>query len=115
MRLVLARADAGDDRALLGLDVYVHRLRAGIAAMAATLGGIDALVFTGGVGQHAAPVRARAIDRLGFLGIAIDRGRNEAAAGDADVSADHAAVRTLVLEAREDLVIAGEVRAVLEG
>jgi acetate kinase len=110
MREVLARADEG---AQLALDVYCHRLRAGIAAMAAALDGLDALVFTGGVGERAPAVRAAAADGLRFLGVALDGGRNDAANGDADVSAAGAPVRTLVVSAREDLEIAAQVRALL--
>jgi len=113
MREVLARADGGDDEARVALGVYVHRLRAGIAAMAAALGGLDTLVFTGGVGERSAAVRAAAADGLGFLGVALDAGRNGAPDGDADVSADGAPVRTLVVPAREDLEIARQVRALL--
>jgi acetate kinase len=113
MREVLARADGGDDEARVALGVYLHRLRAGIAAMAAALGGLDALVFTGGVGERSPPVRAAAADGLGFLGVAVDTGRNGAPDGDADVSADGVAVRTLVVPAREDVEIARQVRALL--
>ena len=113
MREVLARADAGDDEARVALGVYLHRLRAGVAAMVAALGGLDALVFTGGVGERSAPVRAAAADGLGFLGVALDAARNDAPDGDADVSPDGAAVRTLVVPAREDLEIARQVRALL--
>jgi acetate kinase len=113
MRVVLARAGEGDAPAALALEVYLHRLRAGIGAMAAALGGLDALVFTGGVGEHAPAIRARALDGLGFLGLAIDASRNRAPEGDADVSFDGAAARTLVIAAREDLEIAREARAVL--
>jgi acetate kinase len=110
MREVLARRD---DEARLALDVYVHRLRAGIAAMAAALGGLDALVFTGGVGERSAPVRSLAVAGLGFLGAELDEARNRTADGDADIGAAGAAVRTLVVAAREDLEIARQVRAVL--
>jgi acetate kinase len=113
MREVLARASAGDEGAQLGLEVYVHRLRAGIAAMAAALGGVDVLAFTGGVGERAARVRSLAVAGLAFLGVAIDDERNTHATPDADVSAAGAEVRTLVIAAREDLTIAREVRAVL--
>jgi acetate kinase len=113
MREVLARAGAGDGEARLALDVYVHRLRAAVAAMASALGGLDALVFTGGVGERSAPVRAMAADGLGFLGVAVDAARNDAAQGDADISASGAPVTTLVVAAREDLEIARQVRAVL--
>jgi len=114
MREVLARADGGDDDdARVALGVYLHRLRAGIAAMAAALGGLDALVFTGGVGERSAPVRAAAADGLGFLGVAVDAASNGAADGDADISAAGAPVATLVVRAREDIEIARQVRAIL--
>jgi acetate kinase len=115
MRIIIESAAAGDPDATLALDVYVHRLRAGIASMAASLGGIDALVFTGGVGERAPVVRARAADRLGFLGIRLDDVRNRDEAEDREIGADGAAVRTFVLVAREDLQIAHEVRTVLAG
>ena len=114
MRAILAGADAGDADARLALDVYVHRLRAAIAAMAASMGGIDALLFTGGVGERSAPVRALAAAGLAFLGVEIDTARNEAGGtDDREISAAGAAVRTLVVAAREDLEIAREVRGVL--
>ncbi len=113
MREVLARAAEGDPPATLAIDVYMHRLRAGIAAMAAALGGIDALAFTGGVGEHAAAVRARAVDGLGFLGLAVDEARNERASGDGDLSAAGASASVLLIAAREDLEIARQVREVL--
>jgi len=117
MREVLRRAASGSGHAdaRLALEVYVHRLRAGVAAMAAAMNGLDALVFTGGVGEHAAEVRAGAADGLAFLGVAVDAGRNGAVEGDADVSAPDARVRTLVVRAREDVEIARQVRSVLGG
>jgi acetate kinase len=110
MRELLER---DDDDARLAIDVYDHRLRAHVAAMAAALGGLDALVFTGGVGERSPEIRARAAGGLGFLGVALDPQRNEAVDGDADISADGAAVRTLVTRAREDLEIAAQVRRTL--
>jgi acetate kinase len=107
MRAVLARDDAD---ARLALDVYVHRLRAAIAAMAAALGGMDALVFTGGVGEHAPAVRADTAAGLRFLGVALDPEANARATSDAEIGAPDAAVRTLVVTAREDLEVAREVR-----
>jgi acetate kinase len=106
MREVLAAADS------TAVEVYLHRLRALIAAMAAAMGGLDGLVFTGGVGEHSAPVRARAAEGLGFLGVAIDPAANEGA-GDREISAPGAAVRTVVVAAREDLEIARQVRGLL--
>ncbi|GAA2874925.1 acetate kinase [Pseudonocardia halophobica] len=108
MREILGR---DDEAARLALDVYVHRLAAGIAAMAAATGGLEALAFTGGVGEHEAEVRARTAERLAFLGVAVDPPRNEA--GEGEISAAGAAVRTLVVPAREDLEIARGTRAVL--
>jgi acetate kinase len=110
MRAVLAR---DDDEARLAVDVYVHRLRAAIAGMSAAMDGLDALVFTGGVGEHAAAIRKRTAAGLGFLGIALDPAANAAATTDAQIGARGAAVRTLVITAREDLEVARQVRAAL--
>jgi acetate kinase len=111
---VAAEVESDDGRsARLALDVYVHHLRAGIAAMVAALGGLDALVFTGGVGEHSAVVREQTAAGLAFLGVGLDSARNEAAQGDAEISPSAGAVRTLVITAREDLEIAGQVRALL--
>jgi acetate kinase len=79
--------------------------------MAASLGGLDALVFTGGVGEHAPEVRARTAAGLGFLGVALEEERSRQASADGEIGAADAAVRTLVLSAREDLEIARQVRA----
>lgn len=113
MREVLARAERSDAAAVLALDVYIHRLRAGIASMAAALGGLDALVFTGGIGENAPEIRQRATDGLAFLGVRLDARRNGNADGDSDIGAEGAPVHSLVVAAREDLEIARQVRALL--
>jgi acetate kinase len=113
MREVLSRAGAGDEAATLALEVYLHRLCRGIGAMAAALDGVDALVFTGGVGENSAEIRARAVAGLGFLGLAIDGRRNARCGGNADVPLPEARTRALVLRAREDLEIARQVRTLL--
>jgi acetate kinase len=113
MREILARAAAGDQRAELAREVYLHRLRASIAAMAATLGGLDALAFTGGVGENSAEIRSRAMAGLGFLGVREDAARNAGGAGDREIGASDAPVRSLVIAAREDLEISRQVRQVL--
>jgi acetate kinase len=117
MRALVERADQREETALLALAVYLRRLRAGIAAMTASLGGLDALVFTGGVGEHSPQIRAATADGLAFLGIALDPARN---AGhdptidpDMDLTAEGAPVRSYVLAAREDLEIARGVRSVI--
>lgn len=117
MREVLARAAAGDERAVLGRDVFLHRLRGSVASMAAAMDGLDALVFTGGVGEHSAEIRSRAAAGLGFLGVAIDEEANSPDQGahgdDWEISARDARVRTFVIAAREDKQIATEVRSLL--
>ena len=91
----------------------MHVMKILIAAMAAALDGLDTLVFTGGVGERSAPVREQACQGLGFLGVKLDPAANAAAAGDAEVTTPEAAVRVLVVAAREDIEIAHQVRAVL--
>ncbi len=113
MREILDRARDGAPEATLALEVYLHRLRAGISSMAAAMGGLDVLAFTGGVGENAPAIRERAAGKLGFLGIAIDHERNEAATSDAEIGSPGGAVRTLVIAAREDVQIAREVRLAL--
>lgn len=116
MRAIIAGADAGDADARLALDVYVHRLRAAIAAMAASLGGLDALLFTGGVGERSPVIRELATAGLGFLGVELDPLTNVAdGPEDRELTAAGARVRTLVVASREDLEIAHEVRGVLAG
>jgi len=116
MRQIVSGAAAASEPERLALDVYVHRLRASMAAMAASLGGLDALVFTGGVGERSPAVRAAATDGLAFLGVAIDATSNEAAAGDGDaeVTGGDGRVRSFVIPAREDVEIARGVRQALE-
>lgn len=111
MREVEAAAERGEADAILAIDVYTHRLVGGIGAMSAAIGGLDVLVFTGGVGEHSPTVRRRAVERLGFLGAALDLSRNESVHGDSDITASGATVRTMVITAREDLQIAGEARS----
>ena len=112
MREIEAREDAGDKQAQLALAVYVHRLRGGIAAMAAAMEGLDALVFTGGVGENSERVRNLACTGLSFLGVEVDTSRNQAA-GDRPISTDDSRVSVLVIAAREDVEMAREVRATL--
>jgi acetate kinase len=113
MRAILAARAAGDTRAALAYELYVARLREGIAAMAATLGGIDALVFTGGVGEHAPEVRAAACARFEWIGLAFDAAANTAVEADTDIATPQAAVRVLVIQTREELMVARETMRVL--
>jgi acetate kinase len=113
MRDVLVARAQGSPEASLAFDVYVHRLRREIAAMAGVLAGVDVLAFTGGVGEHSPVVRAAATATLGFLGVAIDEARNDDCVGDGDISRQGTPVATVVVSAREDVEIAHEVRAAI--
>lgn len=115
MRQVQDRASAADPQAQLALDVYLHRLAASVASMAVATGGLDLLVFTGGVGEHSALIRARTAELLAWLGVAIDSRVNAAADGDTDLTAPGATVTSVLVTAREDLQIARETRRVLRG
>jgi len=116
MRAVLESVRRGDSKAKLAFAVYVHRLRSLIASTAAAMDGVDAVVFTGGVGENSREVRAAAVKGLSFLGLALDAAKNsKARKADADISADGAKARTLVVHAREDVEVAREVRRLLAG
>lgn len=114
-REVLAAADGGDDRCRVTIDAYAARVRGGIAAMAASMGGLDAAVFTGGVGEASQRIRELSCRKLSFLGIELDTHRNEEARGDAEISPPDAQAPVWVINAREDLEIVQEVRRVLSG
>jgi acetate kinase len=113
MRSVLHNAETGEPAARLALDVYLHRLRASIAAMAAAMGGVDCLTFTGGVGENSPEIRDGAASGLGFLGVRVDEERNTSSPEDREISMPESRVHTFVVAAREDLQIAEEVRHVL--
>ena len=109
MRQVLSELPHNPD-ARLAIEVYVHRIRQTVGAMAATLGGIDALVFTAGVGEHAAEIRERVCENLNYLGLELDRTANETCKPDADIAMPASAARILVIATREDLTIMRETR-----
>jgi len=108
MRQVLAASQKGHERATLALEIYIHRLRSGIGAMVAVLGGVDALVFTAGVGENSPEVRTAVCDNFAFLGLRLDQGKNAHLPLDQDISAPDATVRVLVIHAEEDWMIARE-------
>ncbi len=108
MREIVSAMQAGNARAKLAFDIYLHRLRSGIAAMVASLDGFDGLVFTAGVGEHAALVRATACDGLSFLGLAISEEKNVEGAGDRAISADRSTVPIFIIHTQEDWQIAME-------
>jgi len=115
MRRILSRIEAGDGDATQALEIYAYRLRKYIGAYRAVLGGLDALVFTGGVGEHAPLVRALACAGLEHLGIYIDPSRNAAALGkDASIQDPAAPVATLVLCTDEEGEMARQAQAVIK-
>jgi acetate kinase len=114
LREVLAAEETGHARARLAVSMFVYRLVACVGAMTASLGGVDALLFTGGIGEHSSLIRQRVLDGLAFLGIRIDRERDRAIASDADVALPDSSVRVLVVTAREDLSILRAVKRVLD-
>ena len=114
MRDLVGAAQGGDGQARTAFDVYLHRLRSGVAGMTAAMGGLDAVVFTGGVGENSALIRHEVCAGLAFLGVGVDRGRNEAAGeDDGDLTAAGAAARVLLVHSREDVEIARSVRELL--
>jgi acetate kinase len=115
MRQVLAAAKAGHDQARLALGVYTHRVRQAIGALAVTMGGVDALVFTAGVGEHAAEIRASICAGLECLGLQIDAQANAARKPDADIARAGSPGRIFVIATREDITMLREVAAVLGG
>jgi acetate kinase len=108
MRDVLEAMRRGNKRANLAFDIFVHRLRKEIAAMAASLGGLEVLVFTAGIGENSPEVRSVVCEQLAFLGIKLDPTRNLSAQLDRDISAADSSIRVLVVEAQEDWAIARE-------
>jgi acetate kinase len=116
MRKLLEAEAAGNERARLAVDVFCYRLRKYVAAYVGVLGGADAVVFTGGIGENAPAVRARSVAGLDAMGIAVDPARNEDARGrEADVSAEGSRCRVLVIPTNEELLIARDAYRIVEG
>jgi acetate kinase len=106
MRQISQAIESGNSRAQLAFDVYVHRLRWHIGAMLGSLGGLDALVFTAGVGENNAHVRSAACEAFAFLGLKIDEAKNQSSPRDEDIATPDSAIRVLVIQTQEDWAIA---------
>ncbi len=106
LREILNAISQGNERAKLAFDVFVHKLRSHIGAMLTSLGGLDALIFTAGIGEHSAAVRAAACENLEFLGIKLDLEKNQQPGIDQDIATSDAKVRVLVIHTQEDWAIA---------
>lgn len=119
-RDVEAAAERGDPRASLAIDVFVHRVRKYIGAYAAVLGGVDAIVFTGGVGENASRVRSRVCESLLYMGVALDEEANRDKrpadhGGIVDVAQERAPTRVLVVRTDEERMIARETMRIVVG
>jgi acetate kinase len=108
LRKIAVEIEDGNDRARLAFDLFVHRLRAGIGAMLASLGGLDVLVFSAGIGEHSAAIRSAACQGFEFLGLALDEEKNHAEPRDLDISTPESKVRVMVIHVEEDWAIARE-------
>jgi acetate kinase len=106
MRQIHAAVKKGHERAQLAFDIYIHRLQSGIGAMAAVLGGVDAVIFTAGVGENSPEVRAATCENLGYFGLRLDPDNNLRPVLDQDIAASDSSVRVLVIRAQEDWAIA---------
>jgi acetate kinase len=113
-REVESAAAAGDEQARLALTMFADRVRSTVGALAVTLGGVDALVFTAGIGENSASLRAEACRGLECLGIHLDPDRNETCRPDADLAHLRSTARILIVHTREDLLIARETRRVTD-
>lgn len=119
LRDIERRAAEGDDRCRLALSVFAHRVRKYIGAYAAVLGGVDAIVFTGGIGENSASMRHRTARNLGFLGARLDEDKNRDAAVSEDVqtveiSTNSARCRLLVIKTDEEGEIARQTAELIE-
>jgi acetate kinase len=114
MREVLAAAERGHEPSRLAIDIYCRRIRQTVGAYCATLGGIDALVFAGGVGEHAPEIRRRACDGLECLGVRLDESANQTEIADGVVSSTASRVAVLVVATREEVTLRREVERLLD-
>lgn len=115
VREIVSGAESGNNNAKLALDIYCYRIKKYIGAYAAAMGGLDALVFTAGVGENSAVVRAQVCRRMEFLGIHISRTKNKNAVGvEADISDEGATAHTLVIPTNEELVIARDTERIIK-
>lgn len=114
-REVLARRARGDADAVLAFDVVVHRLVKYVGAYAVQLGRVDGLVFTGGIGEHSAPLRAAVLGRLGLLGVRVDDDGNRQGVGERVITTSDSAVPALVVPTNEELEIARQAARAARG
>ena len=113
MRQILRAVKVGNEQARLALGIYTHRVRQAIGALAVTMGGVDALVFTAGVGENAAELRQIICVGLQCLGLEMDAHANTTCRPDADIATAHSQGRIFVIATREDVMMLKDVVQVL--
>jgi acetate kinase len=113
LREILSAAARSHRRAQLAISMFVHSVVATVGAMVAVLGGLDTVVFTGGIGEHSSLIREQVTGAFGYLGARLDASANAIASSDADVATQDSAVRVLRVTAREDLAVLAEVKRLL--
>lgn len=114
LRQVQAAANSGNAQARLAIEIYTNRIRQAIGALTVTMGGVDALIFTAGVGEHASSIRETVCNGLECLGLKLDADRNASLMPDSDISSNSSSGRILIIHTREDLTMFREVLKVLE-
>lgn len=113
MREIDAAADSGNDRAILGKEMYFYRIKKYIGAYAAALGGVDAIIFTGGVGENSPECRAIACDGLQFIGVELDPEKNKVRGDEKIISSDNSRVKVAVIPTDEEYMIAFDTKTLL--
>ena len=106
LRAIITAIEEGNEQAKLAFDVYVHRLQTNIGAMLASLGGLDVLVFTAGVGENSALVREKTCEAFEFLNLKLDSTKNDNHPIDLDIATSESSIRVFVIQTEEDLAIA---------
>lgn len=116
MREITAAAKQGNEKAILSLEMYEQRITKYVGAFAAEMGGVDIIVFTGGVGEHQSSTRANVCKPLRFMGVEIDNAANDANNGDEGIiSTPNSAVKVVVIPTDEEYMIAKDTEAIIEG
>ncbi len=114
LRDIQQAADAGNEDCLNAVKAYAYGIKKYIGAYTAAMGGVDAVVFGGGIGRNSASVRAQALEGLECLGIYLDKDKNQAAQGGDDISQPGSPVRIFVVDTNEEIVVARKAKALLE-
>jgi acetate kinase len=115
MKEICEAEATGHERAHLAVEAFCYRVRKYIAAYAGAMGGVDAVVFTAGIGENAPDIRDRCCEDLGFMGVEIDHARNESLRGEGEISPEGAKVRVWVIPTNEELIIARDTIRVMKG